>query len=263
VETAVQGGCRFNQIVQTRPIVSIVVVVFRDCAELTALLQNLSPFRSAQTELIVIDGGSDDGSRDALQRNNEQVDFWLSEPDTGIYDAMNKGIAAARGEYIIHINAGDRLLHLPIAELSQFAERQIDVVCCRVLEDNNRLYTPRGGWWIRIDNPWHHQGTFYRRTAHLGYDPSYRIFGDLDHNQRISKAAHSIEFVPATIATHRTNGVSSNREARQEIYRSIRSNFGAAYLVPALIRFGINRLRNIYRPGFVIDRHARDKQSIS
>lgn len=241
-----KGGCRFNQPRGARPIVSIIVVVFNDREELTALLENLCPFRGPDAELIVVDGASDDGSQDTLRANSDKIDLWLSESDTGIYDAMNKGIAAAGGEYIIHINAGDRLLRLPIAELSQFAERHIDIVCCRVLEDGARQYTPRNGWLIRIDNPWHHQGTFYRRDAHLGYDASYRVFGDFDHNQRLSKVTKSIEFLDAVVATHKTDGISRALHARREIYRSIRSNFGSAYLAPALIRFGINRLRNLH-----------------
>jgi len=242
-----KGGCRFTKTRAVRPIVSIIVVVFRDAEELAALLQNLCPFRGSDTELIVIDGGSDDGSVDTLSSNSDRIDFWLSEPDTGIYDAMNKGIAAACGEYLIHINAGDRLLYLPLSTLANFAANGIDVVCCRVLEDGARQYTPRSGWLIRIDNPWHHQGTFYRRQAHLGYDPSYQVFGDFDHNQRLSKLTNSIQFLDAVVATHRTNGITSNNYARREIYRSIRTNFGWLYLAPALIRFGVNRLRRIHR----------------
>ena len=54
------------------------------------------------------------------------------------------------------------------------------------------FYIPRNDWLLRFDNTWHHQGTFYRRTAHLGYDNSYRVFGDFDHNQRLRKAHKSI-----------------------------------------------------------------------
>jgi glycosyltransferase involved in cell wall biosynthesis len=243
-----KGGCRYNGVREARPIVSIIVVVFRDSDELAALLHNLCPFRSRDVELIVIDGGSDDGSVDMLVCNSDKVDFWLSEPDSGIYDAMNKGVDAACGEYLVHINAGDRLIYLPLARLSDLAERGVDVLCCRVLEDESRQYTPRDGWLIRIDNPWHHQGTFYRRDAHLGYDPSYRVFGDFEHNQRLSKVTKSIEFSDEIVATHKTNGITAERRARGEIYRSIRANFGLVYLAPALVRFGINRLRNVHRP---------------
>jgi glycosyltransferase involved in cell wall biosynthesis len=244
----IQGGVRRNgsQPTLPQPTVSILVVVFRDRAELAALLENLSPFRGPETELIVIDGGSQDGSVDLLQQQNDRIDYWLSQRDEGIYDAMNKGIAAASGQYILHINAGDRLLELPLAQLALLAQRQTDVVCCSVLEDDNHLYTPRNGWLMRIDNPWHHQGTFYRRGSHLGYDPSYRVFGDFDHNQRLQKAGKSIAFIDAVIATHRTDGASS-QGSRSEVYRSVRANFGLFYLLPSIVRFRLIKLREALR----------------
>jgi glycosyltransferase involved in cell wall biosynthesis len=244
VNARIQGGARQNG---SQPMVSIVVVVFRDCAELSALIANLSPFRSPEAELIIIDGGSEDGSVELLRQYSGQIDFWLSEPDCGIYDAMNKGVAAARGHYILHINAGDRVLQLPLAELSLLAERKIDVVCCRVLEDDDHLYIPRNNWLIRIDNPWHHQGTFYRRSAHLGYDPSYRVFGDFDHNQRLSKAKKSVEILDTLVAGHKTDGISCDKDTRSEVFRSIRANFGIIYLIPAFGRFQSIKLRGAIR----------------
>src|SRR5947209_5301914 len=150
---------------QSQPLVSIIVVVFRHRDELVRLIDNLAPFRSSEVELIVIDGGSDDGTLDELKKNTERIDNWRSESDQGIYDAMNKGLAAARGTYILHINAGDRVLTLPLAELRSHAERKTDVVCCRVIEDGTHLFFPRNDWLLRFDNTWHHQGTFYRRAA--------------------------------------------------------------------------------------------------
>jgi len=55
--------------------------------------------------VIVIDGGSDDGSIDILRHFDDSIDYWISEPDQGIYDAMNKGIAAATGKFVLHLNA--------------------------------------------------------------------------------------------------------------------------------------------------------------
>jgi len=244
----IEGGCRTPHLrAGCDPIVSIVVVVYRDRDELGALIENLSPFRDVQVELIVIDGGSQDGSLNLLEQKNDKIDFWLSEPDGGIYAAMNKGIAAARGQYILHLNAGDRLQLLPLADLQVCGQRQVDVVCCRVLEDDTRLYIPRNDWLLRFDNTWHHQGTFYRRTAHLGYNSAYRVFGDFDHNQRLRKAHKSVEVIDTIVATHRTDGVSRNYETRREVFRSIRSNFGPLHVIPAFARFQMLKLQKLLR----------------
>ena len=231
----------------TPPTVSIIVVVFEDGQELERLIANLAQFRSSLVELIVIDGGSEDGTLELLEYHADQIDFWLSESDSGIYDAMNKGIAAARGEFILHVNAGDRLLTLPLAQLSLMADAHIDVVCCSVLEDDSDIFTPRNNLLLRFDNTWHHQGTFYRRSTHLLYNPSYRICGDFDHNQRLRKARCSVESLPIVVASHRRNGVSLGKDARNEIFRSIRSNFGVLHLIPAAVRFQLLKLRCIFR----------------
>jgi glycosyltransferase involved in cell wall biosynthesis len=60
-------------------------------------------------EYILIDGGSTDGSRDLIRENDTKITYWVSEPDKGIYAAMNKGIRAARGEYCLFLNSGDWL----------------------------------------------------------------------------------------------------------------------------------------------------------
>lgn len=244
----IEGGCRTPRSpTGLDPLISIIVVLYRDRDELGALIENLSPFRDGRAELIIIDGGSEDGSLNLLKEKSDQIDFWLSEPDGGIYAAMNKGIAAARGQYILHINAGDRLRSLPLVDLEVCGKRRIDVVCCRVLEDDNHLYVPRNDWLLRFDNTWHHQGTFYRRTAHLGYDTAYRVFGDFDHNQRLRKAQKTVEILDIVVATHRTNGVSSNKETKKEIFHSIRKNFGALNVIPAFARFQLLKLQGLLR----------------
>ena len=67
-------------------------------------------------EYLIIDGGSTDGSVDVLQEYNQQIDYWVSEKDSGIYNAMNKGIAKANGEYLNFMNSGDCFYSLDILE---------------------------------------------------------------------------------------------------------------------------------------------------
>jgi glycosyltransferase involved in cell wall biosynthesis len=225
------------------PLVSIIIVVHRDREELQRVIQSILPHKSQDLELIVIDGGSDDGTVELLRGLNDKIDYWISEPDKGIYDAMNKGVSASRGEYILHLNAGDRLIQVPSVILRQCLEDDIDVASFRVLMDGKNVYIPRTGFLMRIDNRWHHQGTFYRRSKHLGYNTVYRICGDFDHNLRLMKAGSSVRLLAQIVAEHRNNGISMDKSARKEIFRSIRSHFGLIYFPIAFLRFQLNDLR--------------------
>ena len=67
-------------------------------------------------EWIVIDGGSTDGSKELIEQYAEHISYWVSEPDKGIYNAMNKGIRQAHGEYFLFLNSGDSLCDDDIVE---------------------------------------------------------------------------------------------------------------------------------------------------
>jgi glycosyltransferase involved in cell wall biosynthesis len=243
--TSRNGGsrCSNNEVRSVRPLISIIIVVFQDREELRQIIQSILPRWGQDVELIVIDGGSDDGTVELLRNSDGQIDYWMSEADSGIYDAMNKGVAASSGEYIFHLNAGDRLVQMPLASLRQCLDDGIDVASFRVIMDGKDVYTPKNGFPMKIDNWWHHQGTFYRRSSHLGYDPQYRICGDFELNQRLLKAGVSVRLLPDIVAEHQNNGVSSHPSSRKEIFRSIRLHFGILYLFIAFVRFQLNRFR--------------------
>jgi glycosyltransferase involved in cell wall biosynthesis len=232
------GGTRLNAGSQVpRPLLSIVIVVFRDRDELHRIIESIAPHKTPDMEIIVIDGASQDGTVELLQSLDPLIDYWLSEPDSGIYDAMNKGLKAARGEYILHLNAGDRLLKVPWAALRQHAGNTVDVICCAVLIDSKVEFKSSTGLLSKLDNTWHHQGTFYRRAAHLGYDATYRICGDFDLNQRLLNTGCVVQHDPSIVADHQSGGVSMVDTSRNEIYRSVRANFGRHYLMFSRLRF--------------------------
>jgi glycosyltransferase involved in cell wall biosynthesis len=83
------------------PLLSIITVVFRARRDLPDLIDSVLRVKDETTEFIVIDGGSDDGTRELLCQYGSAIDYWVSEPDKGIYDAMNKGIAAAQGTFML------------------------------------------------------------------------------------------------------------------------------------------------------------------
>lgn len=91
---------------------SIITVCYNDRDGLTRTIASLKnqDFLEREREsiqFIIIDGGSQDGSLEVIKQNEDFIDYWVSEPDSGIYNAMNKGIAIAQGEYTIFMNSGD------------------------------------------------------------------------------------------------------------------------------------------------------------
>jgi glycosyltransferase involved in cell wall biosynthesis len=239
-----EGGRRVRgELRAERPLVSIIIVLFRDREECIRLLNNILTFDPRQFELIVIDGGSDDGTADILQQWDDKIDYWLSEPDSGIYDAMNKGIAAAHGEYVLHLNAGDTLKSIPSETLTACLRDQVDVASFAVMTDRDEIFLPETGFPMKVGNTWHHQGTFYRRTSDVVYDTKYRVYADFDLNQRLFKSGKRVHLSKEIVSHHRRDGVSEGTRDFHEVYRIIHRNFGARYVVTAFFWFPYQALR--------------------
>lgn len=207
------------------PLVTIIIVVFNARNELRAVLESIFAAGSSDLEIVVVDGGSSDGTRELLQEMSPRLAHWVSEQDKGIYDAMNKGVIAARGTYVLHLNAGDRLLNLPTERLRSADRDGVDVAGFRVSLDGHRLFTPRTGWRLSLNNTWHHQGTFYRRSRLPRYNTAYLTFADFDVNQRLLRSDARVRLHDEVIASHSTDGVSHARGS-EEVFQIVRSNFG-------------------------------------
>ncbi len=89
---------------------SIITINYNDAKGLERTLESIIPHKIEGVELIVMDGGSTDTSLDVILHHKEGIDFYESEKDKGIYNAMNKAIAKAKGEYLMFINSGDDLM---------------------------------------------------------------------------------------------------------------------------------------------------------
>ena len=224
------------------PVVSVVVVTYRDREELGRLLDELAPFRrDGQVEVVVVDGGSDDGSVDLLRARSADVDCWISEPDEGIYDAMNKGVALATGRYILHINAGDRLLAIPWGYLADGPEAPA-WVSCQVKEDFG-IFQPRMSWITWYANTNNHQGSFFRRDVHLGYKSSYRVYGDFEHHLRLLCAGIRPTIVHELVAEHRSGGVSADARWDVEEARAVQENRGRVRALVPRFMLPVRRFR--------------------
>ena len=86
---------------------SIITINYNNASGLSKTMESVISQNFSDFEYIVIDGGSTDGSVDIIKKYAEKLTFWVSEPDKGIYNAMNKGISMASGEYLLFLNSGD------------------------------------------------------------------------------------------------------------------------------------------------------------
>ncbi len=92
---------------QDTPLITIIIAVFNGAKTLQQCIDSVAQQTYPNKELIVIDGGSGDGTLDLLKENQEHISYWISEPDQGIYNAWNKGLAQTNGDWICFLGADD------------------------------------------------------------------------------------------------------------------------------------------------------------
>lgn len=174
-------------------------------------------------EWIVIDGGSTDGSRELIEQNADHFSYWVSEPDKGIYNAINKGIAHAQGEYIQILNSGDCLLEVNTLEklFSNQYDTDIlygDAIC--LYPDGNKLdkkYPDTISLNYFIHDVINHQASFYRRQVFDGhpYDEKYLIASDWAYCMEAVCRGLRFQHIPQTIVYYDNNGISAQWSERQ------------------------------------------------
>jgi putative colanic acid biosynthesis glycosyltransferase len=207
------------------PPLSVILVCKNPGPRLHAALGSVWEQLHVQAELIVIDGGSTDGTREWLEARRSRLAVLVSEPDSGIYDAMNKGVARATGEWIYFLGADDRLVgDMVLSEsVNWMRKTEAGVAAGEAAFNDGRIYKLRSHVNPVARNFAHHQATFYRRTLFAendGFDTSLAIMADYDFNIRLWKGRVRFKPIPLRIAACGTGGASDSgawRGYREEI----------------------------------------------
>lgn len=221
---------------------SIITVVYNDLVGFIRTAESVVAQREfySNIEYIVIDGGSSDGTADALQNSLMSIDYWVSEPDLGIYDAMNKGIHAATGEALLFLNAGDYFVGDVLSSFcsapSFLPVRYIDILG---RFRKRPIENPRVG----ISNC--HQGIVFEVKS-IEYDCTYDICADykyfLDHGYD-----DKVPVLPSSgYVFFDAVGISAQRitERDRQIFKIRRDRFG---LVAAFIYESVPFLKRCVR----------------
>ena len=245
------GGCRrnphFKKLGQAgKPLVSIITVVFNGEKTLEETIRSIVLQDYDYIEYIIIDGGSTDGTLDIIRRHDSQIDYWVSEHDTGIYDAMNKGIALASGEYIGMLNADDffsgtqsvrMIVERLVANKLDAVFSQLDIVDADRPEKILRKYRVArfDTWMLRIGVMPPHPTFYCRRSCYekLGaapYRTDYKIAADFELMVRLLLTQNiSWGYLAETTVKMKSGGVSNNSLGarwllNREIIRACKQN---------------------------------------
>lgn len=248
IHARIEGGLRLQGVVKNpapgKPLLTVITVVFNGAATLEHAICSVIGQTYGPVEHIVVDGGSTDATLDILRKYDDRIDYWLSENDAGIYDAMNKGIALARGDYVGMLNADDYFASPAALEsvADHLASSGVDAVfsCLDIVDPRNsdrvlrRYRIPSfSPFMLRIGLMPPHPTFYCRKSCYEKaglYRTDYRIAADFEMMVRLLLKQHiSWNFIDETTVKMRSGGVSSsgvkaNWVVNREIIRACGEN---------------------------------------
>lgn len=211
--------------------ISIITICFNDKVGLERTIQSVLKQTYQGFEYIIIDGGSTDGSIEFIKENSEKITYWISESDSGVYNAMNKGIKKAKGEYLLFLNSGDAFINNEVL-LKVFSEiRTADFVYGDLMVNAShriwlKTYPKELTFQYFLKDTLPHPATFIRREifARCGlYNEDNKIVSDWEFFMlSIAKHNCSYQHLSIPISEFMYNGISSKVENRELIFQEKR-----------------------------------------
>jgi len=221
----------FKKCHANKPLISIVTVVFNGESYLQKTIESVLGQSYDNIEYIIIDGGSTDGSVDIIKKHEHAIDYWVSEPDEGIYNAMNKGASLCTGEYIAFLNADDWYADNIIELVSSVIKtNKVDYIF-----GNVSMQDETNGAWIfssrisqyKYNMPFPHPSLFVRsdHLLNIGFDESYKAIADYDFILKLINKNLKYIYIDRVFAYFRLGGISSSAH-EMEHFRLAYNHFG-------------------------------------
>ncbi|MFW8602471.1 glycosyltransferase family 2 protein [Desulfobacterota bacterium M19] len=249
--------------------VSIITVCYNAEITIGDTIRSVASQDYDDIEYIIVDGGSTDGTCDVIKRYGKNITTWISEPDEGIYDAMNKGISMASGDIIGILNADDFYVdsHIISTVVSEFKQKQVDSVFADlvVVDQHNsnkvvRYYRANHFTPSKFAYGWMppHPTFFVKKSCYdeLGlYKIDYEIAADYELLIRfLAVAGVSYSYIPKVLIKMRAGGVSSqsiksNLTLNKEIIRACRENGISTNMFKVLSKYPRKFMEMILKPG--------------
>lgn len=239
-----------------KPLVSIITVVRNGCNTISSTLNSVREQSLLAIEHVIVDGASSDGTVELIKAAQHDRLHWISEPDRGIYDAMNKGIEMARGEWILFLGADDEL-----SDVSALGDiflvpgiEKYDLICGKSTYRDGRICNPRLDWHILIFNTVHHQAVFYNKRlfSTFRYRTDIPVVADYELNLYAYLHRLPVLFLGRQISINGIFGVShtsNNFMNCLDAYRIrkpyVRAASNIFFLIFAITDLSINRIKKV------------------
>ena len=231
-----------------KPKLSVITIVYNNVRDVERTINSVINQTYDNIEYIIVDGASIDGTVDVLNRYRKHFSKFISEPDKGIYDAMNKGLALATGDYVLFMNSGDELYTVDTVTDVFASAKDADIYYgeTEMINDaglslgRRRHKAPPNFTWkdFNYGMSISHQAIYIRREISEYYDTSYNLSADIDWILKAAKKATKIVNVNSYVARYLVGGMSKkrHRESLIERFYIMRKHYG---LVPTLLNHAI------------------------
>jgi glycosyltransferase involved in cell wall biosynthesis len=231
------------------PIISIITVVYnaKDQLEQTILSVINQSYKSIQ--FIIIDGGSTDGTLDVIKKYQNNLSYWGSEPDNGVYDAMNKGVKIAKGDWLYFLGAGDILFNIVHKLVPNFKAPNTIYYGDVYKLDELKVYNGHfSGFKLAVSNICH-QAIFYPATVfeRFNYNLKYRTHADHDLNMRLyGDSSFRFKYLNIIISIYEGDGLSTNSDLPffADKLDIVRANFPLVVYLYTYLRKKLSRILN-------------------
>jgi glycosyltransferase involved in cell wall biosynthesis len=246
----------------SKPVLSVITIVFNNVRDIERTMQSVLSQSYPHIEYLVIDGASTDGTKEVIEGYKDSLACYRSEPDKGIYDAMNKGLALATGDYVLFMNSGDEIYD-PETVSAVFASADDADIYYGETEMYNenwnslgqrRHKAPENFSWrsFKYGMSISHQAVYIKRAITDPYDLRYKYSADIDWIIKAAKKADMIVNTRRYVAKYLVGGIS-----KQKHLDSLKERFHIFSKYYGVIPNVLNHVVIAFRLGYYYLKHRR------